>query len=243
MNALNADMPYDRFLTEQIAADLIDGPSEAKRERLAALGFFGLGASYYSGSPTAVADERDDKLDTLCRSMLGLTVACARCHDHKFDPIPTTDYYALAGVVASTVYKEYPDAPAAEVAKYDQAQAAISEKTREINDFLATEGRRIPERAAREESARYVVAAWTLINRRKAEPDLKTAAFAKAEGVRPEWLDRWVGYLFDKKAAAGRPHLSRWRKILEADDSKRDASKDLAAADSVRQSAKRCRPI
>ncbi len=233
VSALNADMPYDRFLTEQIAADLIDGPPEAKRDRLAALGFFGLGASYYSGSPTAVADERDDKLDTLCRSMLGLTVACARCHDHKFDPIPTADYYALAGVVASTVYKEYPDAPAEEVAAFDKAQAAINAKTQEINEFLAAEGRKVPERAAREESARYVVAAWTLMNRRKAEPDLKTAAFAKAEGVRPEWLDRWVGYLFDKKAVEGRPHLARWRKVLEADDPKRDASKDRAAADSV----------
>jgi cytochrome c553 len=234
VNALNADMPYDRFLTEQIAADLIDGPSEGKRDRLAALGFFGLGASYYSGSPTAVADERDDKLDTLCRSMLGLTVACARCHDHKFDPIPTTDYYALAGIVASTVYKEYPDAPAEEVAAFDKAQAAINAKTQEISEFLAAEGRKVPERAAREDTARYVVAAWTLMNRRKAEPDLKTAAFAKAEGVRPEWLDRWAGYLFDRKAAKGRPHLARWRKALEADDPKRDVSKDRAAADSVR---------
>ena len=234
VNALNADMPYDRFLTEQIAADLIDGPSESRRERLAALGFFGLGASYYSGSPTAVADERDDKLDTLCRAMLGLTVACARCHDHKFDPIPTTDYYALAGVVASTVYKEYPDAPAEEIAKYDKAQADVDARTKEIAEFLRVEGQKIPERAAREETARYVAAAWTLANRRKSEPDLKTAAFAKAEGLRPEWLDRWTGYLFDKKAIEGRPHLARWRKILEKDDPKKDVSKDAAATAAVR---------
>ena len=237
VNALNADMPYDRFLTEQIAADLVEGPSEGKRDRLAALGFFGLGASYYSGSPTAVADERDDKLDTLCRSMLGLTVACARCHDHKFDPIPTTDYYALAGVVASTVYKEYPDAPAEEVAKYDKAQAAVDARTKEIAEFIRVEGAKVPERAAREESARYVVAAWTLANRRKADPKLTGAAFAKAEGLRAEWLDRWTGYLSDKKAVEGRPQLARWREIVAKEDPKKDVSKDPAAIAAVKTAA------
>ncbi|HEY2154104.1 MAG TPA: DUF1549 domain-containing protein, partial [Isosphaeraceae bacterium] len=144
VRALNDDMPYDRFLTEQIAADLVDGPSEGKRDRLAALGFFGLGASYYSGSPTAVADERDDKLDTLCRSMLGLTVACARCHDHKFDPIPTADYYSIASIIASTDYKEYPKAPADVVAKYDRAQAEIKAKTSEVASFVKAEAAKLP---------------------------------------------------------------------------------------------------
>ena len=102
VKAFNQDMPYDRFVMEQIAGDLLDGPDRA--ERLAALGFFALGPVYYG---KAVADELDDRLDTLSRGFLGLTVACARCHDHKFDPIPARDYYALAGVFASTDYKEY----------------------------------------------------------------------------------------------------------------------------------------
>jgi hypothetical protein len=100
--ALNADMPYDRFITEQIAGDLLDGPD--RQGSLAALGFFALGPVYYG---KAVADELDDRVDTLTRGFLGLTVACARCHDHKFDPISTKDYYALAGIFASTDYKEY----------------------------------------------------------------------------------------------------------------------------------------
>jgi mono/diheme cytochrome c family protein len=102
IQAFNADMPYDRFVTEQIAGDLLDGPDRAGR--LAALGFFALGPVYYG---KATADELDDRVDTLTRGFLGLTVACARCHDHKFDPIPTRDYYSLAGVFASTDYKEY----------------------------------------------------------------------------------------------------------------------------------------
>jgi hypothetical protein len=127
IQALNADMPYDGFVKEQIAGDLIDGPN--RESRLAALGFFALGPVYYGG---AIADERDDRIDTLSRGFLGLTVACARCHDHKYDPIPTRDYYSLAGVFASTVAKDVPTAPAADVERYDKAQASIKTKTAEL---------------------------------------------------------------------------------------------------------------
>jgi cytochrome c553 len=102
VKAFNSDLPYDRFVLEQIAGDLLDGPDRA--DRLAATGFFALGPVYYG---RATADELDDRVDTLARGFLGLTVACARCHDHKFDPIPTRDYYSLAGVFASTDYQEY----------------------------------------------------------------------------------------------------------------------------------------
>jgi cytochrome c553 len=102
VKALNDDKPYDRFIMEQIAGDLLDGDDRVLR--LAALGFFATGPAYYGKAP---ADELDDRIDTLSRGFLGLTVACARCHDHKFDPIPTKDYYSLAGIFASTDYKEY----------------------------------------------------------------------------------------------------------------------------------------
>jgi hypothetical protein len=100
IRALNADLPYDRFVRLQLAADLIEPDDPANR---AALGFLGLGPKYFGrNSPAVMADEWEDRVDTVCRGLLGLTVACARCHDHKFDPIPTEDYYALAGVFAST---------------------------------------------------------------------------------------------------------------------------------------------
>jgi mono/diheme cytochrome c family protein len=102
VRALNDDMPYDRFVREQIAADLLDTPN--RLENLPALGFFALGPVYY-GDPKKL-DQIDDRIDTLTRGVLGLTVACARCHDHKFDPIATKDYYGLAGVFASTDYAE-----------------------------------------------------------------------------------------------------------------------------------------
>ena len=97
VGAFNRDLPYDQFIKLQLAADKI------APEELAALGFLGLGPKYYNRNRIEVmADEWEDRVDTVSRTMLGLTVACARCHDHKFDPISTDDYYALAGVFAST---------------------------------------------------------------------------------------------------------------------------------------------
>ena len=135
VRALNRDMPYDRFILEQIAGDLLDGPD--RLDRLPALGFFACGPVYYGDSKKH--DQYADRIDTLTRGFLGLTVACARCHDHKYDPIPTTDYYALAGVFASTEYVEVPAAPKEQIEAYDKAQAAIQAKDKEITAFLKAE--------------------------------------------------------------------------------------------------------
>jgi hypothetical protein len=98
--ALNRDLPYDEFVKLQLAADVIEGDDSTN---VAALGLLGLGPKYYGrGSLAVMADEWEDRVDIVGRGLLGLTLACARCHDHKFDPIGTEDYYALAGVFAST---------------------------------------------------------------------------------------------------------------------------------------------
>lgn len=100
IDSFNRDLPYDRFLKYQLAADKFE---DAGEENLAGLGFLGLGPKYYNRNRIEVmADEWEDRVDTVTRTMLGLTVACARCHDHKFEPITAADYYALAGVFAST---------------------------------------------------------------------------------------------------------------------------------------------
>jgi hypothetical protein len=139
IKALNRDMPYDRFLLEQIAGDLLDDPG--RQERLAALGFFACGPVYYGDAKQF--DQYADRIDTLSRAVLGLTVACARCHDHKYDPIPTTDYYALAGIFASTEYVEAPCAPKEQVDAYEKAQAAVQRKTQELNAYLKAEADRL----------------------------------------------------------------------------------------------------
>jgi hypothetical protein len=100
ISAFNRDLSYDRFIKLQLAADKLESTNSPN---LAALGFLGLGPKYYNrGRIEVMADEWEDRVDTVTRTFLGLTVSCSRCHDHKFDPITMEDYYALAGVFAST---------------------------------------------------------------------------------------------------------------------------------------------
>ncbi len=107
IDAFNRDVPYDQFVKLQLAADLM--PKLPRRD-LAATGFLGIGPVYHKDGRLSkevienlYMDDWDERVDTLTRGVLGLTVACARCHDHKFDPISTRDYYALASVFASAV--------------------------------------------------------------------------------------------------------------------------------------------
>jgi hypothetical protein len=104
--SFNSDKPYDRFITEQIAGDLIPpfDDTPVRHERLIATGFLALGPKVLS-EPDAKKMEMDvidEQLDTLGRAVMGMTLGCARCHDHKFDPISTEDYYGLAGIFSST---------------------------------------------------------------------------------------------------------------------------------------------
>jgi hypothetical protein len=115
VRALNNDMPYDQFVERQLAADLMPG---AKPEDVAALGFLGLSPVYWKELKldkdvikTVVAEEWEERIDAVGRTFLGLTVACARCHDHKFDPITQQDYYALAGILASIRQADRPMHP------------------------------------------------------------------------------------------------------------------------------------
>jgi hypothetical protein len=96
IRAFNDDLPFDQFVQDQLAADLVS--PAVPRWRLAALGFLTLGRMF-DNNPH---DQIDDQIDTTTRGLLGLTVACARCHDHKYDAITQRDYYSLYGVFAST---------------------------------------------------------------------------------------------------------------------------------------------
>ena len=105
IDAFNEDKPYDRFLVEQLAGDLLPASSDADRaEHIVATGYLALGTKSHNarGKPQFQMDLADEQLDAATQGMLGLTVACARCHDHKFDPITQKDYYAVAGIFLST---------------------------------------------------------------------------------------------------------------------------------------------
>lgn len=141
VRALNDDLPYDEFVRRQLAADKLPNlpPSE-----LAALGFLGVSPEYFkelklapSMIRTIVADEWEERIDALGRTFLGLTLACARCHDHKFDPVGTEDYYALAGVLASSRLTERFVIPEKEAAVVRKAQAEAKTVAEEIKKLKA----------------------------------------------------------------------------------------------------------
>jgi len=141
VRALNADVPYDRFLTEHIAGDLADpprlDPATGADESVLGTGFWFLGEEVHS--PVDIrqdeCDRLDNRLDVMTKTFLGLTVACARCHDHKFDAISQKDYYALSGFLLSSGYR--------------QARFATAPRERRAAETL---------RAARDASRRRVLA-------------------------------------------------------------------------------------
>jgi mono/diheme cytochrome c family protein len=233
IHAFNDDMPYDRFVMEQIAGDLLDEPGQL--ERLPALGFFALGPVYY-GDPKKL-DQLDDRIDTLTRGFLGLTVACARCHDHKYDPIPTRDYYSLAGIFASTSYVEAAFAPPEVVEAYDRAQAPVEEHSKKIDQFVETEAGRMARSMATADIARYMLAAWKFENRRKTTADITTSQVAKDDGLHGFILDSWVKYLARPADTSKRPHLARWFEVLDRQDPKCDLSSNEQAAAETREVA------
>ncbi|MBC8134906.1 MAG: DUF1549 domain-containing protein [Fibrella sp.] len=176
--ATNRDKPYDVFIQEQIAGDLLDsGDNEQLRnDRLTATGFLTLGAKVLAepDKEKMVMDIVDEQIDVTTKSVLGLTVACARCHDHKFDPISTRDYYALAGIFKSTKTM----ATLNTVAKINQRPL----KTAALADAITTHAQKLKEggkavtdtRAAavvalqdtlRSDEPKYLKAGWELAKR------------------------------------------------------------------------------
>ncbi|MCY3017011.1 MAG: DUF1553 domain-containing protein [Planctomycetota bacterium] len=113
IDSLNADLPYDQFVREQIAGDLLDSPRlNATGADLSVIGtgFWYLGEEIHSPVDIAqdAADRTDNRVDTFGKAFLGMALGCARCHDHKFDAISKEDYYAIAGMLASSSYRQVP---------------------------------------------------------------------------------------------------------------------------------------
>ena len=144
VQALNTNMPYDQFVRLQLAGDLI--PNTDPKD-LAALGFIGLSPTYWKELQLApavieqiVADEWDERIDAVSRTFMGLTISCARCHDHKFDPISIEDYYSLAGIFASTQLDERPLVPSDEAA----AIKVATKQLKELEEKLKTAKEKSP---------------------------------------------------------------------------------------------------
>ncbi len=216
VDAFNRDMPYDLFVKAQIAGDLIEDANKdiPKNSLRPGLGLFALGPWYYKivEPPKARADERHDRVDVLTRGFLGITVACARCHDHKYDPIPTKDYYAISGVFANTEAKEYPLAPADAVKRYDDQQKKIGDQEEKIKKTLQVERTEITATLARQ-TARYLLAA------------LPAPGSVDVSDLDKQTVERFRKYLASKDKA--HPYLEEFDREL-ASGSKTDALKTTA---------------
>ena len=218
IKAFNDDLAYDQFVKAQIAGDLLDERTRART--LPALGLLGLGPWYYDNGAVEItkADERHDRVDVVSRGFLGLTVACARCHDHKYDPIPTKDYYSLAGVFLNTAYHEYPLAPKAEVDEFKTLDKKIEQKQKLLNEFLEVESRQLGETLALL-TAKYLQAAWRVTG----EPKEPVSRVADQEKLDYELFDRWIAFL--AKPPRFYPYLRDWQEMIKRGGTADEAKK------------------
>lgn len=174
INAFNEDKPYDQFVQEQIAGDLLkpsgEEPETARHARHIATGFLSVGAKMLAEDDgrKMEMDIIDEQLDTLGRAFMGMTLGCARCHDHKFDPIPTRDYYALAGILKSThtmdnhkvvaQWHEIEIGTAELRAKQSEIDKAAGEQKKTIQQFKNEASKAVIEQA-RSNAADYLIQA------------------------------------------------------------------------------------
>ncbi len=214
IRALNEDTPYDQFIHEQLAAEQITPPVEPWR--LAAMGFLTLGRLFDNNPP----DIYDDQIDVVTRGLLGLTVACARCHDHKYDAIPTADYYALYGVFANSQRPIEPPlivAPSAPGAAEFEAKAAP--KRAALRQLVEDQYREITE-TARRRTADYL----TKIATEKPDP-LEAAVFflsLSPDDLKPQFLSSWRRYL-EKRGTPDDPVFGPWGELLSLSPERFDA--------------------
>lgn len=206
VRSFNEDTAFDRFVHEQLAADQIQPAVEPWR--LAAMGYLTLGKMFDNN----VHDVLDDQIDVVSRGFLGLTVACARCHDHKYDPIPTADYYSLYGVFASCEAPAEPPLIGAPDGSpgYEEFEKQASAKRQEVQKLVEEQYALLID-TARQRVGDYLIRAATT------EPDLsETAIFflsLQPEDLRPPMVMAWRRYL-ERRARPDDPVFGLWQALM-----------------------------
>ena len=218
INAFNSDMPYDQFVREQVAGDLMPSPDGAavNTRGVVATGFLALGpkALAQPDKRKMIVDIWDEQIDVTSRAFLGLTVACARCHDHKFDPIQTRDYYSMMGMFASTTnFQDQKSGvakllyvPLVDKKIYDQYKAgqARVDRMHVEREMLEEDQHLESNKKQSKQVAEYMLAAWK-VRKEKAKP---------AAGLDAAVLDKWVKML-DPEGAP--PHFDQWMQAKAED--------------------------
>lgn len=258
VEAHNRDLPYPEFIRSQIAGDLRQpaDPAQLDAGALVATGLLAL-ADFVPGDvdkEQMVADYVNDQIDVVGRSFLGLTLGCARCHDHKFDPISTEDYYALAGIFFSTRLIPgpvpgntplvrvplLPRAVVERIAADKQHVTELERKQTELQQAADREYLLSLEQSVAEQSAAYLSACREFRTAQARTPDLTPARFASVQELHPGILTHWLEYLgwsATNVAATASPRVSvstnaalvAWRRQAEAGDPSQEA-RELSAA-------------
>ncbi len=207
VKAFNEDMPYDGFIANQIAGDLLPAAGAVNADGIVATTMLAIGQWGGIDRKKRLTDIVDDQIDTIGRSFMGLTVACARCHDHKFDPVTSADYYGLAGIFFSsriipekgylshgTARLRIPLVPPSEVEKHKQHKARLDELEQKLQTavekhYTEFAGSLLPQ------TARYLRAAWEYQNRPADQAKVSVEEFASSRWLYPFALTQWVDYL------------------------------------------------
>ena len=190
VQALDRDLPYDRFLLEQLAADrLTDDPDPA---RLAALGFLTVGGHFINNTHDIV----DDRIDAVTRGLTGLTLACCRCHDHKYDPLTQADYYALYGIFASSYEPLVPpslDRPGDPTSPTEYEQE-LQRRQEDLESFVAGKVAGLAE-SGRRRVDEYLLA----VHERRHHPAAEEfMLIADPNDINPAMITRYEAYLREK---------------------------------------------
>jgi hypothetical protein len=200
IRALNEDLPYDQFVLYQLAADRLPN---AEPRHLAALGFLSLGRDFPNSYPETV----DDRIDAVSRGLLGFTVACARCHDHKYDPIPTKDYYSLYSIFSNI--REPNKLPLlGKPVGLSQKQVVYQERLDRIQKvYQEYRARRHAEMVAffKTQAAEHMVAAHDANG--LSNPEIED--LVRDRQLNPHLLARWQKYLRESKES-GEPIFRLW---------------------------------
>lgn len=187
IRSFNEDLPYDQFVLQQLAADRL--PLGADKRPLTALGFLTLGGRFMNN----LQDIYDDRIDVVTRGLLGLTVSCARCHDHKFDPVPTKDYYSLYGIFASCAEPPVPplfaEPPRTEV--YAAFEKELQTREQKLADFLHAKHADLVK-GAKVRVVEYLLAAHAIRGQPESDDFM---LLADGNDLNPAMIHRWKAYL------------------------------------------------
>lgn len=221
INAYNNNLPYDQFIRDQIAGDLLPEPTP---DQLIATGFnrnHGITTEGGSIDEEFRVEYAADRTNTMGAAILSLTLECARCHDHKYDPIPQTDYYALAGVFFNTIYEEYPQAPKKVVDEFKKIEDQIDEKERILQELQRTLTGELA-RSLSLQTSNYLMGVWEVTGKQKKE----MALVVNDRRLDYELLDRWIKYM--AKPTTRYHNKDEWQALMKKGGGTQQEAKKLA---------------